>query len=106
METALAPTNTVPTAVLDWEFSSPGPTNPVVDLAWCEWIVRMHHPGETAAIPALYAVYGMSFSWRERQAAMVGRCEELIEFTHEWDSDGPGEALWREPFGVTAGWCE
>lgn len=28
------------TAVLDWEWAHP---DPVEDLAWCEWIVRMHH---------------------------------------------------------------
>jgi aminoglycoside phosphotransferase (APT) family kinase protein len=28
--------------VVDWEFAHLG--DPVEDLAWCEWIVRMHHP--------------------------------------------------------------
>jgi tRNA A-37 threonylcarbamoyl transferase component Bud32 len=104
--TLLDPDSLEVTAVLDWEFSSVGRVDPVVDLAWCEWIVRMHHPGETAAIPALYAGYGTSFPWRERHAAMVGRCAELIEFTHEWEPDGPGEALWRERLGATAAWRE
>lgn len=30
------------TAVLDWEWAHAG--DPVEDLAWCEWILRMHHP--------------------------------------------------------------
>jgi tRNA A-37 threonylcarbamoyl transferase component Bud32 len=91
-------------AVLDWEFSTCGRVDPVADLAWCEWIVRMHHPSRTSAIPALYAAYGAEFPWHERQAAMVGRCEELIAFTHEWEPGGPGEAQWRARLGVTAGW--
>ena len=30
------------TAVLDWEWAHAG--HPVEDIAWCEWIVRMHQP--------------------------------------------------------------
>ncbi|GAA5126775.1 phosphotransferase [Pseudonocardia adelaidensis] len=101
--TLLDPNSLLVTAVLDWEFSSTG-VDPVVDLSWCEWIVRMHHPGETAAIPSLYSGYGTSFSWSDRQAAMVDRCAELIEFTHEWEPGGPAEVLWRERLRVTAGW--
>jgi|SRR6266487_931776 aminoglycoside phosphotransferase (APT) family kinase protein len=29
-------------AVVDWEWAHAG--DPVEDLAWCGWIVRMHHP--------------------------------------------------------------
>ena len=94
------------TAVLDWEFSSSDGVEPVVDLAWCEWVVRMHHPGETTAIPLLYSGYGTSFSWRDRQAAMVDRCAELVDFTHEWEPGGPAEALWHERLRVTATWQE
>lgn len=39
----LADRGKVVVAVLDCEFSRPGP--PIADTAWCEWIVRMHHPG-------------------------------------------------------------
>ena len=35
--------------VLDWEFAHDG--DPVEDLVWAEWIVRMHHPGAAGAIP-------------------------------------------------------
>ena len=35
------------TAVLDWEFARLG--DPVDDLAWAEWIVRMHHAGAAAS---------------------------------------------------------
>jgi hypothetical protein len=77
------PDSLIVTAVVDWEFSSSDGVDPVVDLAWCEWIVRMHHPEGTAAIPLLYSGYGTSFSWSERHAAMVDRCAELVDFTHE-----------------------
>lgn len=94
------------TAVLDWEFSAPAGSDPVPDLAWCEWIVRMHHPGEAAAIPALYAGYGTSFPWWQRQAAMVRRCAELVGFTREWEAGGAGEQLWRDRLETTAAWRE
>jgi tRNA A-37 threonylcarbamoyl transferase component Bud32 len=104
--TLLEPDSLQVTAVLDWEFSSSGRVEPVVDLAWCEWIVRMHHPAETAAIPSLYSRYGTSFSWRDRQAAMVERCSELVDFTCEWEPGGPAEALWHERRRITAAWRE
>ena len=49
------PTGTV-AAVVDWELAQLG--EPVTDLAWCEWIVRTHHPRLTAALPHLYDGYG------------------------------------------------
>ena len=36
------------TAVLDWEFAHLG--DPVEDLAWCEWLVRTHHPEHVGAL--------------------------------------------------------
>jgi aminoglycoside phosphotransferase (APT) family kinase protein len=104
--TLFDPDSLAVTAVLDWEFSSSGRVDRVVDLAWCEWIVRMHHAGDAASIPLLYSGYGTSFSWRDLQAAMVERCAQLIEFTHEWEPDGPAEELWRERLRVTAAWRE
>jgi aminoglycoside phosphotransferase (APT) family kinase protein len=104
--TLLDPGSLHVTAVLDWEFSSSDPVEPVADLAWCEWIVRMHHPADAAAIPVLYSVYGTSFSWRDRQAAMVARCAELLDFTHEWEPEGQAEALWHERLRATAAWPE
>jgi tRNA A-37 threonylcarbamoyl transferase component Bud32 len=104
--TLLDPDSLHVTAVLDWEFSSSDRAEPLADLAWCEWIVRMHHPGETAAIPSLYSGYGTSFPWRDRQAAMIDRCAELVDFTHEWEPGGSAEVLWRERLSVTAAWPE
>jgi aminoglycoside phosphotransferase (APT) family kinase protein len=36
-------------AILDWEWAHAG--NPLEDLAWCEWIVRMHHAENACAVP-------------------------------------------------------
>jgi aminoglycoside phosphotransferase (APT) family kinase protein len=36
-----APDTFALTAVVDWKWGHPGQA--VEDLAWCEWIIRMHH---------------------------------------------------------------
>lgn len=86
-------------AVLDWEWAHAG--DPVEDLAWCEWIVRMHHPGEVAALGALFDGYGWRPRWEERQRWRIARCRELIRLV-----DGDAAALWRERLAITEGWRE
>jgi hypothetical protein len=81
-------------------------------LAACGEVLRRIHaagfdhgdfgPQNTLFDPALYAGYGMSFPWWQRQAAMVRRCAELAEFTREWEAGGAGETLWRERLETTA----
>ena len=44
------------TAVLDWEFAHHG--DPIEDLAWAEWIVRMHHSDVRVDLDALFDGYG------------------------------------------------
>lgn len=34
-------------AVLDWEWAHA--EDPIEDLAWCEWVVRMNHPDDVDA---------------------------------------------------------
>jgi aminoglycoside phosphotransferase (APT) family kinase protein len=38
--------------VLDWELAHIG--SPIEDLAWAEWIVRMHHPEALDDLPDLF----------------------------------------------------
>lgn len=92
------------TALLDWEFSDVG--DAIDDLAWCEWIVRMHHPAATAALPKFFEAYGCTPAWENRRSAMVHRCHELEQFCHRWSPDGPGERQWRDRAAHTARWQE
>ena len=92
------------TALLDWEFAHFG--EPVEDLAWCEWIVRMHHPGQRAALGAFFAAYGSPVPpWDERRSFMVGRCARLGEFCRRWGSPD-GVRLWAQRAAATADWTE
>jgi len=92
------------TAVLDWEFSDPG--DAVVDVAWCEWIVRMHHPSAVPSLSVFHDAYGSVPPWPLRQAAMVRRCMWLQEFSTHLDPNGDGAALWQDRATMTAHWTE
>lgn len=92
------------TALLDWEFSEVGP--PINDLAWCEWIVRMHHPAAVSALPVFFDAYGRRPPWGERQRAMADRCRWLEALAHKWNPTGEGVCLWQERARLTASWTE
>ena len=55
------------TAILDWEWARAG--DPVDDLAWCEWIVRTHHPAHAAALASETRLHA---DWPDN-AAVVAR---------------------------------
>ncbi len=93
-------------AVLDWEFAVIPLADGVADLAWCEWIVRMHHGEHAGALTALFDAYGTRPPWPHRQTAMLQRCRELLDFAHRWEPGGAAERLWRDRLDVTAGWRE
>lgn len=91
------------TAILDWEFAHLG--EPVKDLAWAEWIVRMHHPDAVAAIPALYESYGEELPWTARQSAMSRQCEYLVDYCAAKGSRESVE-LWKRRTEITAAWAD
>jgi aminoglycoside phosphotransferase (APT) family kinase protein len=93
------------TAVLDWEWAHPG--EPAEDLAWCEWIVRMHHPREVGLLGAFFDAYGEAMpSWPSRQAFMLARCRSLLDLCHQQQPGGPGETQWAHRLAVTQTWRE
>jgi aminoglycoside phosphotransferase (APT) family kinase protein len=93
------------TAVLDWEWAHAG--DPLEDLAWCEWIVRMHHPRQVSLLGVFFDAYGEAVPpWRDRQACMVDRCQSLLDFCHRQEPGGPGETQWAHRLAVTRAWRE
>lgn len=87
------------TAVLDWEFSHDG--DPVEDLAWAEWIVRMHHPDQTPALDALFDGYGDRPPWHVRRGFMLAKCHSMLELPR---LDATGVERWRQFLKITAEW--
>jgi aminoglycoside phosphotransferase (APT) family kinase protein len=90
-------------ALLDWEFAHVG--QPVEDLAWAEWIVRMHHPDHLDALPELFQAAHLDVGWPDRQAAMVTKCHELLRMAEVAGSSDDAE-LWRQRLRLTERWTE
>jgi aminoglycoside phosphotransferase len=90
-------------AVLDWEFSHRGAA--VEDLAWAEWIVRMHQPAAVPELMALFEGYGDRPPWIDRQAVMVSRCEAFRAAAEDAFSAGAA-AQWSDRLAVTTAWRE
>jgi Ser/Thr protein kinase RdoA (MazF antagonist) len=91
------------TALLDWEFAHMG--EPVEDLAWAEWIVRMHHPTRKDDLDSLFEGYGERPAWSIRHAEVVRRCEQLVHFA-EFQGWTDGTELWRQRVRATQNWAE
>ncbi|MFD2080176.1 Phosphotransferase enzyme family protein [Actinopolymorpha cephalotaxi] len=101
----LDPANTAVTAVLDWEFAHLG--SAIEDVAWCEWIVRTHHPDRTPLLGEFHAAYGgPPYAWPARRAVMVARCHALEAFCTRWKLGGEGARQWSRRAAVTAAWPE
>jgi aminoglycoside phosphotransferase (APT) family kinase protein len=91
-------------AVLDWEFCRVGPA--VADIAWCEWIVRMHHPDAVGELAEFFDAYGTQPAWADRQAEMLRRCAWLERFSRRWDPNGQAMAIWQQRAEAVACWTE
>jgi Phosphotransferase enzyme family len=99
----LEPVPLAVSAVLDWERAHVG--SAVEDPAWAEWIVRTHHPDAIDHLPRLFAGLGRSFSWADRQAAMVRQCSDYIDFC-EASGFEAGAVEWKKRTLATEGWSE
>jgi aminoglycoside phosphotransferase (APT) family kinase protein len=89
--------------VLDWEMARLG--SPIEDLAWSEWIIRMHHPEAQDDLPELFAASGLSFNWSDRQASMVRQCRHYLDYC-EASELLAGVAEWKRRLDTTEGWHE
>jgi aminoglycoside phosphotransferase (APT) family kinase protein len=90
-------------ALVDWESAHVG--QPVEDLAWAEWIVRMHHPRAVTTLPKLHDAARLSIEWSTRHQAMTQRCVELMRYCEAAGSADAAE-LWRHRLEVTERWTE
>ena len=89
--------------VLDWELAHVG--SPIEDLAWAEWIVRMRHPEALDNLPDLFMASGLSFSWSDRQAAMVRQCRSYIAYCEASEMTAAA-VKWKRRLYETEQWHE
>lgn len=92
------------TAVLDWEWAHPG--DPVEDVAWCEWIIRMHHPDAVHALEHLFVGYGNRPPWERRQAAALAKCHSMLALPRAGGTSAPGARRWQRNIEITASWTQ
>lgn len=91
------------TAIIDWEWAHAG--DPVEDLAWCEWIIRMHHPEVVDHLPELFDGYGGHPTWTSRQDAMLTKCHEMLGLFRPAGL-AAGTQRWRRHIEITRQWSE
>jgi aminoglycoside phosphotransferase (APT) family kinase protein len=96
------PDSLVITAVLDWEWAHPGQA--LEDVAWCEWIIRMHHAAHVDLLGEFFDAYGLQPSWAQRRAAMLARCQQLLDMCRRWNGDAA--QVWQQRLQITAHWAE
>jgi hypothetical protein len=89
--------------ILDWESAHLGV--PEEDLAWAEWIVRMHHPDATDTLADLFDASGLSVSWARRHDAMLRQCREILSYCESSGMERSA-ADWRQRLERTEQWRE
>ena len=89
---------------LDWEWASAGDF--VDDLAWCEWIIRIHHPEHLDALGELFHAYGVYPSWTQRHSAMVRKMQSLLAFSERRDPDDLDSRTNRARLAATEAFTE
>lgn len=91
-------------AIVDWEWAHVGEA--VEDLAWCEWIVRMHHPQYVTALGGFFDTYGRRPAWLVRQQMMVARCRYFLDLCERWQPGGKSARRWQHRLVATESWTE
>jgi hypothetical protein len=88
------------TAILDWESAHKG--DPVEDLAWAEWQIRMHHPDAITALGALFGGAQQRPPWSVRHNAMLKRVRALLAYCEA--SQQPSD--WPRRLDLTQRWTD
>jgi aminoglycoside phosphotransferase (APT) family kinase protein len=91
------------TGLVDWELAHRG--DAVEDLAWAEWIIRMHYPAAIDALGGLFGGYGALPHWDLRRSAMVTQCEVALRLC-EREGEPETMATWRARLRTTERWTE
>ena len=87
--------------IFDWESARVGRS--VEDLAWAEWIVRMHHPHAVRDLEELFDAFGAEPPWPERQQAMISQCRRILAYCESSGMERSA-ADWRGLLARTESW--
>jgi Phosphotransferase enzyme family len=85
----------------DWEWSGTG--SRLTDLAWCEFIVREHHPRRLGQLDGLFDAYGDRPAWKLRQAAMLEQARRHLDLVRRWRGGGNTE-VWEQRISRILQW--
>ena len=88
------------TGLLDWEFAHRG--DAIEDLAWAEWILRMHHPLKVDALDSLFRGARRQPPWTQRHDAMLRRVRHHLAESERTNNPSP----WRQRLEATERWSE
>lgn len=99
------PTTWKVAAILDWEWWHLG--DPIEDLAWCEFIVRMFHPAQVCLLSCLFDGYGGPIPpWKTRHSAMLTKCRWHLDMYRRWDPGHPGVSKFQQLLNTASTWLE
>ncbi|HEY2506939.1 MAG TPA: phosphotransferase [Streptosporangiaceae bacterium] len=90
------------TAVVDWEWVHVGDS--LEDLAWCEFIIRMHHPAEVAELARFYDAYGARPAWPDVHQMIMDRTRWMLQLCERWQPGGEQAAAWQQRLEIVARW--
>ncbi|MEA3056493.1 MAG: hypothetical protein QOD30_1925 [Actinomycetota bacterium] len=90
-------------AIIDWESAYLG--DPIDDLAFAEWVIRMHHHDRLDYLDALFDGVGWRPPWTDRQSVMLRKCEFVRRLCQDAGMS-ESEAWWRSALAMTEAWRE
>lgn len=70
--------------LVDWEWAHFG--DRFEDIAWAEWIIRMHYDSNQQMIASLYKGFGIVPLWEARRELMIRKCEKILDFAKRDDN--------------------
>jgi tRNA A-37 threonylcarbamoyl transferase component Bud32 len=78
--------------LVDWEWAHFG--DRFEDIAWAEWIIRMHYDSNQQMIASLYKGFGLVPPWETRHELMIRKCENILDFAKRDDDNTQAISMW------------
>ena len=79
--------------LVDWEWAHFG--DKFEDIAWAEWLIRMHYEAKRPMIDALYDGFREMPVWETRHTFMIKKCEAILDFAKR-DRNEQSITMWSK----------